>query len=1363
MVRTNTILAALCVLVLGGACTSPTPEEPARQAPKATRRALGEGPAALVDVGVKAERALVRYPEFPTAAGTTLLFAANEDSTGPELWRLDARGPALVADIVPGITGSAPSQLFHSRGLTWFTAADEAHGVELWRTDGTTPGTFLLKDILPGSGSSRPTELAELNGWIFFSANDGTYGAEPWRTDGTPEGTQLVRDISLGAGGSEPQSFTELGGRLYFLVKDPGGARQLWRTDGTAAGTVRVGTGVTVTAPTSGRGLVRSGRALYFAGNEGTAGAELWKTDGTEAGTVRVKDILPGATGSSPVQLTAFEGAVYFVATDGVSGRELWKTDGTEAGTQRVLELISGNNSVEKPDSLVAASSRLFFMLRDSGNTQSALYATDGTAAGTAKLVDFKAAGGKGPLLMTAQGSTLYFTGYEPGVGHELWTSDGTPAGSRRIGTNVFSGDRLADPAPEAFTVLGDTVYFVATAPGTGYSDENPPLPTLWKSKGDVATTVPVGGDLTPTRGSNPAPFAAWDGALYFTTFEQEEAARLWRTDGTVAGTVPLVNIVPEDAPEFTAESGLSALTPLNGALYFAAMPSLAEGFQLWKTNGTAAGTARVTSAVRLTTAAGTPMELVAHNGFLFFAGQDSANGIELWKSDGTAAGTTLVKDIAPGSGPSSRPSRFTPMGDALYFIARNATGGRELWKTTDGTAANTSLAADVRDFLDMSAVMNIAGVVGSTLYFVANEANTGIELWKTDGTPANTSLVKDIAPGILDAGPSAFAVIDGILYFTASDGFGPELWRTDGTESGTVMVKELSSTGTGSNPGALTVLGKTLYFTADDGTSGRELWKLDTTASEPVRVKDIFPGPGSGVLAESFFAIPTDGLILFAANDGVSGTELWRSDGTEAGTFVLHDIAPWQLGSHPAGFTRFADTIAFSANDGRRGREPWLMPVSLLTNGKPPDVTCPTVLPIEAQQFLGARVDFEEATASDDTGLPPALSYSRVPGSLFPLGDTVVHVTARDTAGLVATCSFTVTVVDTTPPEPVCPADATVEATTSGGAIITYAAPQATDLVTRTPVLTVSQASGTLFPQGNTTVTVTATDARKNSKQCTFTVRVQDTTAAVVSCPADQIVEAESSTGAHVTWPLAEASDGEISRPTLTYSHVNGDRFPLGNTPVTATAKDGANNTSSCTFQVTVRDTQAPSLRCPPTQRTEALGPSGAPVEFTVNNVVDTVSTTVDLSFNHASGDTFPVGATPVQVQARDASGNVAECVFSVEVVDTLPPLLTCPQDVNIAKGPVAVQLPQPSSTDRVTASPAITFSPASGSVFKVGTTPVEVTAQDGAGNSARCTFNVHIEKSSGCSAAPGSMGAAGWMGLVSLLALATRRRSTR
>jgi ELWxxDGT repeat protein len=398
MERANTTLASLCVLVLGVACTAPTHEEPARGAPKATRGALGEGPASLLnDLGAKSEGALVRYPESPTAAGTALLFSANDDSTGPELWRLTSSGPALVADIAPGPIGSSPSRFFHMRGLTYFAASDGQHGMELWRTDGTTAGTFQLADIAPGAASSQPSGFAELNGWIYFSANDGTtYGNELWRTDGTPAGTVRVRDIYQGSAGSDPDSFTELGGRLYFLATGNGGARQVWRTDGTAAGTVRVGTSLTVAATPSGRGLVRSGRALYFAAEDGSTGSELWKTDGTDAGTVRVKDLLPGASGSAPAQLTAFGDAVYFVANDGVTGLELWKTDGTSAGTVPVVELFPGKNTVERPDSLVTGGTRLFFLTRDSAGTESALYATDGTAVGTTLLEDFKGRGGQG-------------------------------------------------------------------------------------------------------------------------------------------------------------------------------------------------------------------------------------------------------------------------------------------------------------------------------------------------------------------------------------------------------------------------------------------------------------------------------------------------------------------------------------------------------------------------------------------------------------------------------------------------------------------------------------------------------------------------------------------------------------------------------------------------------------------------------------------------------------------------------------------------------------------------------------------------------------------------------------------------------
>ena len=1270
-------LASLLALVVGGACTLPASEAPDQESPPVTtsRRALGEGPASLLkDLGLRDEGALVRYPSNLVVAGTTLLFSATHDTTGTELWKLTPSGPLLVDDISPGPLGSAPSNFFHLRGLTYFTATDGQQGLELWRTDGTLPGTFQLKDIQPGTAGSRPQRFTEYDGSLFFAADDGERGSELWRTDGTAQGTVLVRDILLGKGGSAPTAFTVFGGKLYFVATGPGGTQQLWSTDGTQTGTVRVSSKVTVG---NASGLVTLGSALYFVGNDGTSGNEPWKTDGTEAGTVRVKDLQPGTPGSEPQRLTAFEGALYFAATNGVNGRELWRTDGTESGTVQVAELVAGNNTTRTPDRLIATSTHLFFTLGDNTSVASPLYATDGTAAGTVKVLE-PPTGGRGPASLTASGGTLYFTAYEQEVGYELWTSDGSPTGTRRIGTDLFPGNRTTDPAPNGFTVMGDTVYFVANAPGTGLTAEYPAIPTLWKTRGDVSSTVPVGADPKPNRGSNPGPFASMGGMLYFTTFEEDELPGLWRSNGTTAGTQRLKHVGPRGLATLDS-SGLSQLSVLNDRLYFADRSS-SSAPELYSTDGTTA--ARVGASVTLSTEASYPIELPVHGGLLFFAGQDASRGIELWKTDGSEAGTVLVKDLRPGTG-SSKPSQFTSVGGDLYFVIADAALGRELWKT-DGSEGGTVRVADIRNPAGFGSVTNIAGVLEGTVYFVADDATSGTELWKVDSSaPAGAVLVKDLVAGSAGSGPSTFAVADGVLYFTADDGVsGRELWRTDGTEGGTRQVMDIASGGRGSAPAAFAVSGTTLYFTADDGVSGRELWRTDSTGT--FRVADIRPGPDNGVLAEALFVLPNGKGLLFAAHDGRQGTELWRSDGTEAGTFLLHDIAPGQLGSYPGAFFVFGNTLTFAANNGRHGREPWMMPLELLDNTTPPTLTsCPESKAYEAQQPLGARVDFPEAEAVDDTSLTPALTYSHEPGGFFPFGDTPVTVTARDAAGLVSTCRFTVT--------------------------------------------------------------------------------VHDTTAAALTCPVNQLFEAVDPEGVNASWPLAVATDA-ASRPTVTYDRVQGSRFPVGSTPVTVTARDGAHNVSRCTFQLIVRDTRAPTLQCPASVQVEATVPSGAPVDFSVPHVADTVSP-VTLHTSPASGDTFPLGESAVQVRATDASGNASECNFSVTVRDTLPPQLLCPHDVNVTagkKGPVTVELPQATVTDRVTGSPTVTMSPPSGGPFQPGTTSVEVTAKDAAGNTARCSFNVHVEQpAGGCSSAPGSAGATGWLGLLSLLALAVRRGS--
>ena len=127
------------------------------------------------------------------------------------------------------------------------------------------------------------------------------------------------------------------------------------------------------------------------------------------------------------------------------------------------------------------------------------------------------------------------------------------------------------------------------------------------------------------------------------------------------------------------------------------------------------------------------------------------------------------------------------------------------------------------------------------------------------------------------------------------------------------------------SNPQNLTDVNGTLFFTADDGETGRELWKSNGTASGTVLVKDINSGT-DGAFTDDSPLIAVGNLLLFAADDGTHGDELWRSNGTSSGTVLVKDINPGSDGnlSYYNGFTELDGTLYFSAKDDTHGRELW-------------------------------------------------------------------------------------------------------------------------------------------------------------------------------------------------------------------------------------------------------------------------------------------------------------------------------------------------------------------------------------------------------------------------------------------------------
>ncbi len=173
-------------------------------------------------------------------------------------------------------------------------------------------------------------------------------------------------------------------------------------------------------------------------------------------------------------------------------------------------------------------------------------------------------------------------------------------------------------------------------------------------------------------------------------------------------------------------------------------------------------------------------------------------DGHELWKSDGTAAGTVLVKDINLGRWRSLYFYSLTALGDTLFFRANDGVHGDELWKS-DGSAAGTTLVKDINPTGSSDPGWLI--VVGSTLFFLADDGMHGRELWKSDGTEAGTSMVKDINP-TSSSTPDDPAAVGDTLFFTANDGtHGRELWTSDGTPAGTALVLDMYTGPTGSDP----------------------------------------------------------------------------------------------------------------------------------------------------------------------------------------------------------------------------------------------------------------------------------------------------------------------------------------------------------------------------------------------------------------------------------------------------------------------------------------------------------------------------------------------------------------------------------
>lgn len=225
----------------------------------------------------------------------------------------------IVKDISPGLAKTTITEMITINNMIYFIADDNQHGFELWASDGTESGTYMVKDIFPGidnfqfANSSFPLYLTNFNNTLFFYANDSIHGYELWKSDGTEAGTVMVKDIYQGKENSLIEGFTLCNNTLFFKADD------------------------------------------------GVNGLELWKTDGTEQGTVMMKDIASGIFGANPNYLKCWNNNLYFSAYTEALGEELWISDGTTAGTNLFADITPGEQS-SLPAHLTPVNSRLYLI-----------------------------------------------------------------------------------------------------------------------------------------------------------------------------------------------------------------------------------------------------------------------------------------------------------------------------------------------------------------------------------------------------------------------------------------------------------------------------------------------------------------------------------------------------------------------------------------------------------------------------------------------------------------------------------------------------------------------------------------------------------------------------------------------------------------------------------------------------------------------------------------------------------------------------------------------------------------------------------------------------------------------------------------
>ena len=378
-------------------------------------------------------------------------------------------------------------------GISLFVGDDGIHGNELWRTDGTSAGTWMVKDIRTGVASSGLTldlstkSAVFLDGLLYFSANDAVHGNELWKTDGTTSGTVLAKDLNPGSSSSNPSGLTLNGPQIYLSASIDSGTSELITYDGAWLQRFQLegGPGVTYTVFQSPNGITsHNGTVTFIAKANGSGQFSLFSIvlddcySASDSCWTPIKEFSSGVDQNS-YGLPVLKNEVYFSGNTG-STHQLYKVD-----SNRNLVLLAGYITSPKFNTELGTSISHNNYLMFSANTGNGyeLHSTDGTTSGTSIVQDINSGTvSSNPSQFVISGEDVIFTATAASSGNELYKITYTSSGPTvSLIIDLWSGSSNGVAGGVSPLVYGHGVFFIGEDATTGSE--------IWTTAGTAQTT----------------------------------------------------------------------------------------------------------------------------------------------------------------------------------------------------------------------------------------------------------------------------------------------------------------------------------------------------------------------------------------------------------------------------------------------------------------------------------------------------------------------------------------------------------------------------------------------------------------------------------------------------------------------------------------------------------------------------------------------------------------------------------------------------------------------------------------------------------------------------------------------------------